>query len=200
MNKFNSILLSFFFTIIGCKENISNTDSNQNLQSLTMQNKKVEYGQKFFDFDEVDYYSIEISEEDAMKLMDENSTRLSQQKSDIILNDEFPKTIADIDFIKDFNKFGFKKYQIAPANFEDLNKIFVEKTEQDRIDFACIPIFRDILVFKKDNKNIGFAKICFDCHQYHIVGSIVNTENFGQGDDFEKLDSILNRNHHQIKK
>jgi len=38
------------------------------------------------------------------------------------------------------------------------------------------------------------AKICFDCHQKHIVGTNANTEHFGQDGDYPKLLQILNTN------
>ena len=56
---------------------------------------------------------------------------------------------------------------------------------------ACIPVFRDILIFKKNNKSIGIAKICFECEKSHIVGTNKNIENFGQCGDFSKLMNIL---------
>ena len=40
-------------------------------------------------------------------------------------------------------------------------------------------------------KITGFAKICFECNQSHIIGSKSDTKNFGQGQDYEKLGKIL---------
>ena len=124
-------------------------------------------------------------------MLDKQNSKIEEEKYNIILNDEFPKTINEINFIKDLSSLGFKKSSIKPKKFTDLNQIFVEKSEQDGIVFACIPVFRDLLVFKKNNKITGFAKICFECNQSHIIGSKSDTKNFGQGQDYEKLGKIL---------
>lgn len=89
-------------------------------------------------------------------------------------------------------KIGFQKKEINKSKFTQMNKIFVEKTFNDGINYACIPFFRDILIFKKQGKVIGIAKICFDCHQFRIIGPEANTDNFGMDDDYEKLGNILN--------
>ena len=68
------------------------------------------------------------------------------------MNDEYPKSLNEMGFIKNLNEIGFKKTKIETEKFSDLNQIFVEKSEQDGIVFSCIPVFRDLLVFKKKNK------------------------------------------------
>ena len=117
-----------------------------------IQNTKVEYGKNFFDFDEVDYYSTQITEDDAMKLLDNQTSKIEKQKYNVIMNDEYPKSLNEMGFIKNLNEIGFKKTKIETEKFSDLNQIFVEKSEQDGIVFSCIPVFRDLLVFKKKNK------------------------------------------------
>lgn len=59
---------------------------------------------------------------------------------------------------------------------------------------ACIPVFRDILIFRKNKKNSGMMKICFGCHQYRILGTNAKTENFGTDNDYSQLWKILNEN------
>lgn len=180
--------LFIFFIFFSCKqkqvEKIPETNN-------PIQYTKVEYGKKFFDFDEVDYYSTQITEDDAMKLLDNQTSKIDEQKYNVIMNDEYPKSLNEMEFIKNLNKIGFKKTKIETEKFSDLNQIFVEKSEQDGIVFSCIPVFRDLLVFKKKNKITGFAKICFDCNFFHIIGTNADLKNFGQGDDYEKLGKIL---------
>ena len=50
-----------------------------------IQNTKVEYGKNFFDFDEVDYYSNQITEDDAMKLLDNQTSKIEKQKYNVCL-------------------------------------------------------------------------------------------------------------------
>ena len=66
-----------------------------------------------------------------------------------------------------------------------------EKSTLENIATACIHVYRDILIFKKEGKVIGTAKICFDCMSKQIKGTTANTENFGQDGDYEKLEKIL---------
>ncbi len=147
----------------------------------------------FFDYDEVDYYSIDITENDAMKLDSLSKfSKTNQLKYDLISND-FPDKLYQIDFEKKIEKVGYKMKSIGKNDFKSLNKIFIEKTYQDGITFACIPVYRDILIFKKNKKIIGFTKICFDCHQYVILGSSANTDNFGYDSDYENLGKILDK-------
>ena len=190
-SKILNLLLVFIF-LFSCKQKQAGAKNDEILTpNNSNKNLKIEYGEKFFHYDAVDYYSIYISENDATKLLDKQNSKIEEEKYNIILNDEFPKTINEINFIKDLSSLGFKKSSIKPKKFTDLNQIFVEKSEQDGIVFACIPVFRDLLVFKKNNKITGFAKICFECNQSHIIGSKSDTKNFGQGQDYEKLGKIL---------
>ena len=79
--------------------------------------------------------------------------------------------------------------------FQELNSaIFVEKKCHNIYAVACIPVFRDILVFKKKNKVIGLAKICFKCGMYHIEGSNSNVECFGMDKEYKRLKKLLDEN------
>ena len=80
---------------------------------------------------------------------------------------------------------------IDKSKFESIDKIFIEKSTLENIATACIHVYRDILIFKKEGKVIGTAKICFDCMSKQIKGTTANTENFGQDGDYEKLEKIL---------
>ena len=72
-----------------------------------------------------------------------------------------------------------------------LNNLFREKEIEDVSVTSCEPIYNDILLFKKNSKVTGIVKICFNCWQYEIIGTIANTETFGQGKDNMELKKIL---------
>ena len=186
--------LLVFILILNCKEKTLKTENSEILENEnSSQNLKIEYGKKFFEYDEVSHYSINISEDEATKLLDNHTSKNDEKKYDIIMNDKFPKTIKEINFENKLSNFGFMKSEIKSENFNELNQIFVEKSEQDGIVSACIPIFRDLLIFKNKNHITGFVKICFECKHYHIIGTNAETKNFGQSQDFEKLEKILAR-------
>lgn len=186
--KMKKILLFFvsIFVLIGCKK-------NDNLENKSSKVFVPKYGKLFFNYDEVNYYNINISENDAIILDSLSAFSEANKLKFQIISDEFPQKLSDINFEEKLQSIGFKKKIINKKDFEKLNKIFVEKTYQDGIAFACIPIFRDVLIFKKNKKLTGFAKICFDCHQYIILGNIGKTDNFGNDQDYENLGKILNQ-------
>lgn len=148
-------------------------------------------GKSFFNFDSIEYYNIDIEENLAMALSElQDKSELDKLRYDIIIG-EVPKSIRNPNFINNLIKIGFKKSEIKSEDFKNISQLFSEKPEREGIYFACITIFRDILIFKKNKKVVGIAKICFDCNQNQIIGSESNIDNFGQGDDYEKLNTIL---------
>jgi len=188
------LLLAIISFFLGCK---NPEHSNINIpQSNTSVEKKfiLKYGKVYFDYDAIDHYHINMDENSIMALDTiPNRSKKDQLKLDILIN-KTPKNINDTEFIKSLEKIGFKKSVIKNQNLKKINDIFIEKTVSENIEYACVPIYRDILIFKKQKAIIGMAKICFDCHQKHIVGTNANTENFGQDGDYPKLLQILSTN------
>lgn len=181
------ILVIFYF---GCqKDPVKNSPSNANV--LQQKIEEYQYGKIFFDYDHIDYYHINVEEDKIIELDDSQNKSKADQYKYTILTKNIPKDITDLDFLNSLTKIGYSKKEIQKSKFDQINKIFVEKNTTDGYNMACVPIFRDILIFKKRNKVIGVAKICFTCHQYHIIGTDADIKNFGMGDDYEKLGSII---------
>jgi hypothetical protein len=158
-------------------------------------NKKddLKAGKSFFNFDSIEYYNIDIDENSAMDLSElQDKSELDKLRYDLIIG-EAPESIGNLNFINNLVKIGFKKSEIKSDDFKNISQLFSEKPEREGIYFACIPTFRDILIFKKNKKVVGIAKICFDCNQNQIIGSESNIDNFGQGDDYDKLNVILSK-------
>lgn len=175
--------------VIGCKDQKQNITVNPKIKPSVM--SEIKYGKKFFDYNEIDYYHIETKENEIIELdQNQDKSKIDKLKYHLIY-DTIPKNINDLDFLNYMDKIGYLKKKINPSKFESINKIFVEKPEEEIIIAACIPVFRDILVFKKNSKVTGIAKICFSCHQYRIIGTDANTENFGSNNDYSQLGNIL---------
>ena len=137
-------------------------------------------GAYYFDFDQVDYYSIKIDENELFALEEKkNLTQNQHLKIDIILNDK-PEIISDTSFISKLTKIGFKKNIVTKNKYTELNEIFREKSHDEVYALACVHVYRDILIFKKSDSIIGIAKICFDCLGNQIIGTKVETMEFGQ--------------------
>lgn len=184
----NIFLIILIFT--GCKQ-IKKTEID-NDENKIAENKFVpKHGKSFFNFDEIEYYHSEISEEIAMDLFDtQNKSQSEKLKFDIVIGEK-PENLNNLKFIHSLSEIGFTKSQIPQSKYKDINLIFTEKTASESYAAACVAVYRDLLVFKKDKKIIGFCKICFDCRLFRIVGTNANVENFGQDGDFEKLLRLL---------
>lgn len=182
--KLKTIFLFGLLTLIFSCNSSSNQESD---------NSENETGNYFFDFDELIHYRIEIDENVLLeKEDDKNISAEGQLQIDLIIMDE-PNSIDDTSFVAELENIGFEKTQVEKNEFEKINDIFREKEVDEAIAYSCIAVFRDILIFKKNNKIIGMAKICFSCDQSRMYGTSANTINFGQEGDYAKLNKILNK-------
>jgi len=193
MKKKKIILLLIIILNFSCRK------TNENSEKLPASNKAKtteskfipKYGKLYFDYDEIQHYHINYDEN-----YNENSIQKAKSETDdLILGDlilgDLPNNMNDLNFIENIEKIGFVKKNINKSNFAKLNEIFIEKTVEKSVHMKCLPIYRDILIFKKNKKIIGVTKICFSCLQNQIIGTNANTENFGQNGDYMKLKNIL---------
>lgn len=194
-----NFLYSFFILFLSCKESTQHTDQDIKPENYGQQTK-IKYGKKFFDYNELEYYRIDKEDdenEEYERISDlyknQHTSKIDAIKHGIIVG-EIPSDINDKEFLSHMQEIGYSKKKIDSSNFEKLNKIFVEKPEEDMSVAACIPVFRDILIFKKNSKIKGMVKICFSCHQYRILGTDANTEFFGSDTDYIQLQHILSKN------
>ena len=179
-------ILILFLLFISCKK----VDENKTAEIKTVESAFVpKYGKEFFEYDKIDYYKNKIDSIDELET-NKDVSKINNLKYEVILGEK-PKRLSDAEFFNGLEKMDFKKSEIRQSKFGEINKIFIEKTVSQSLDYACPAVYRDILVFKKQNKTIGIAKICFECYKNQIVGTEANTENFGQDGDYEKLEKIL---------
>jgi len=149
-------------------------------------------GKKFFEYDEIDHYSSNADQEKLMRLPQNRSKEIDSFTVGVIL-DNIPKDITDLYFIDKLESLGFKKRSVDKSKFTAIDSLFREKTVKEAIALSCIHLYRDILIFKKQKRVIGTAKICFSCNANQITGTDANTENFGQEGDYKKLEELLSK-------
>ena len=148
-------------------------------------------GEKYFEYDESEYYKNEIEEDQIGELYDnQKKSTIDSLKMGVILG-EIPNSISSTEFIQHLKSFGYTKSKIDSTKFNKIDEIFTEKSHSELYANACVYIYRDILVFKKKSKIIGIAKMCFGCDASVIVGTKSNTEEFGMSGDYEKLRELL---------
>lgn len=166
---------------------------NEKSKSKINHNQKLSqaHGKQFFDYDEIDYFFNDYGEEQIGHLYDNQSkSELDSLRMGVVLGN-IPKNIPDLSFIKQLDQIGYKERRVDKSKFASINKLFVEKAAEENVVTACIYVYRDILIFKKNKKIIGTAKVCFGCMAHEITGTNANTENFGKDGDYEKLGDLL---------
>lgn len=183
------LLFLVLLILFNCKE------ANQNTNNLKIEkpypSPKIKYGKQFFDYNKLDHYYIDTSDSSILSLYNsQDKSKIDKIKYEVIAG-ETPNDITDQEFLKFIEKIGYSKSKVDSSKFKALNKIFIEKPEEDMEVRACAPVYRDILIFKKDKKINGIMKICFNCHQYRIFGTNANTKNFGSNTDYFQLKDLL---------
>ncbi|MDY3338011.1 hypothetical protein PG279_02330 [Riemerella anatipestifer] len=193
MKILNQVFVILIFVFFSCENSKLKPEALEDDMKENNRKSKddIKIGNLFFDYDQIEYYKTNISESDALELLENrDNSKLNELKVKLILEGT-PKNIEEVNFTNQLSQIGFKKMEIKSQDFSKINQIFVEKSERDGVALACAPIYRDILIFKKNKKIIGFVKICFDCKQSDIIGTKAITSRFGQGDDYEKLMAVL---------
>ena len=145
----------------------------------------------YFEFDELEHYSINISIEEEMRLMERDSLSSEELWLNDVLFQRKPATLADSSLLINLEKIGFVKRIVNTSSFEAINTVFCAKKHKEFFATSCIAVYRDVLIFKKKGKIIGTAKICFECLYHVIAGTISNTDDFGQSGDYQRLKKLL---------
>lgn len=179
---FKLLTLTILTLLVSCN---NQTDKKNSTQS------EVSDCKPYFSYDQVEHYYFDITEEDIWKIEEKEKKTKKEEKQLKLLIQNTPDTISDTTALQDIDKIGFVKQEISENKFEKLDQIFCERKHKEAIAMACIAIYRDILVFRKNGKIIGTAKICFECDQNVITGTTKNTEEFGQSGDYGKLYKLL---------
>ncbi len=167
------------------------------------QNKKLTEEQKFeksnkvgpfFNFDKIYHYSIDIADSDLPGGAEypEDPNESYEIKKWHIIQGHDPKKLDTLIEVKLLEN-GFLVNEIPKAKLKPLNELFSTRYVKYRYESECIPVYRDILIFKKNGKIVGIAKLCFACDQHVIRGSKTYADFFGTREDFTKLRKLLGK-------
>jgi hypothetical protein len=135
-----------------------------------------------FEFIDVDYFQLNISEDKHTEL----ATKENKSEEEIVLNallsEDYPNNLDD-NFFKHLKKWYTFKGKINENKLSQLSEVY--SNGFNFMKSKCIPIYRDILVFKKNDSIVGISKICFDCDmEYTIdkngVRKKINNNNFSK--------------------
>ncbi|GAA4168630.1 hypothetical protein GCM10022218_03920 [Sphingobacterium ginsenosidimutans] len=114
-----------------------------------------------------------------------------QSEQDVFLLSVLGDNQVDTAFLKRLEDVDYTKTLINGKHYGVIDSLFFRKARQEDIDSSCIHEFRDILVFYKNKKCIGLAKICFDCKAMVPWDRGVQFKGFGDWSDYDKLHPIL---------
>lgn len=192
----NLVLLFLALIVFSCNSSKSKSiiDENVKMDSISNSSSNFDYNstapKPYFDFDKVEYYYKNISEEELSKLYISKSE--SSEKFIQIYEEDLPENLKNgLTLSKDLIQFGWKKKLVNNSKFKVLNQIFSLKNCEENVSAECIPEYRDIFLFYKNDNLVGIAKICLSCRKSHIVGTNFDTWSFGQCGDFEKLEALV---------
>ena len=150
---------------------------------------------RFFDFDSIEYYSL--NKEKEKELIENNRKDVNNSLFNKIIYSDFPTELTNTVFYKTINSDGFSKFELSQKDVEYLkNDVFKEKFSLKMFEMVkgCAPEYRDILIFKKKNEISGIAKICLFCGEFYFVSSKkeIQTENFGTEEEYNSLEKLFN--------
>lgn len=148
----------------------------------------------FFDSDQISHYYLDISDDNFFKLIrKENKTEKEKELINIYIH-TFPDNIPKVDFEKILLNHNYKKSNLSSKDEKNIENIFSEKDSLKNDACACIAEYKDVFIFKKNERTVGIAKICFKNARFQIIGSKINTEGFGLINELERLESIVRLN------
>ena len=140
-----------------------------------------------FEFNNVDYYQLNISDDDYNELVTKENKSEEELVLYSLLAEDFPNVLDD-HFIKNLEKWYPAKSKIKENKLSALNEVYSDGI--NLMKSKCIPVYRDILVFKQNDSIVGISKICFDCDmEYTISNNGVRKEI--DNNNFKRLKQIL---------
>jgi hypothetical protein len=150
----------------------------------------------YFEFDQLTHYEISITDDSVAQLQErrrnEKEEKLFEILSDRVFDEKYSMTsLADTIKLFSLEKVGFVKKEISKEKFQPISAVFCEKHSDENDQNMCLPVYRDIILFREQNRVVGFARICFDCEISNIVGSNRDTYSFGEAGEFEVLERLL---------
>ena len=146
---------------------------------------------KFYDSDKIEHFYLDISEENVDKMLRKRNRNEDQNNLIGLLCSFYPKTISEPNFEANLVKYKFVKTELKEKKRKEVEDIFTQKDSAQTEFSSCVPYYRDVFIFKKNDSIVGIAKVCFGCGVSRFLGSKVDTEGFGLPSELEKLKKVI---------
>ncbi len=167
--------------LVGCKPNGDKSQAIRNSSECV----------PYFQYDNIEHFSMQIEADSIWNIFDKQNQTEKEKTLIEIVTAETIDEIADTLKLSDLISLGYKKKDLPNDKFNAVNDLFCERNYDEISVNMCIPVYRDILLFKREKQTIGYARICFECEMSSIVGSTRDTKTFGQAGEFQKLNRLL---------
>lgn len=180
--------LFLFLIIISCNKTSPKKENLEFRKENLTPKKELK---KFYDADEIEHFYLNISEEKIMELFEKRKRNPERDKLKSLLVSHYPNSISEPNFEADLTKFKFVKTQLSEIKKKEVENIFSQKDSVQTEFSSCLPYYRDIFIFKKNDSIVGIAKVCFGCGVSQFNGTKINTEGFGLRSQLEELEKII---------
>ncbi|WP_026727094.1 hypothetical protein [Flavobacterium denitrificans] len=148
----------------------------------------------FFDSDRIDHYFVNYTLDSIIISGGKSKKSKKEKEFEDLFMGYFPDSIPKKSFEEILLSHNYKKSNLTTKQQKEIENVFSVKDSLQMSAYACVPEYRDIFIFKKKEKTIGIAKICFKCGRFQIIGSKVDTQYFGLWTELEKLHNIVRPN------
>jgi hypothetical protein len=108
------------------------------------------------------------------------------------VEDELPYELNP-DLASELFHLGYTRSEVRKRDFAGLDSLFSCEDVDTKVVTDCLPIYRDILIFRKGKTVIKIVQLCFECSQAHFVGPWKGVSAFGQRGEYKKLKALLER-------
>lgn len=170
---------------------ISSCNNSKKADTASKKNVKKEL-RPFFNSDKIDHYYLEFPEKKFEHLVSDNIAQKEKKKEFFnLFMGYYPNNIQKKNFEELLLKYKYKKSNLSVKQEKEIENVFSEKDSLMNEGYACIAEYRDIFIFKKKEKTVGIAKICFKCGRFQIIGSKLDVSGFGLWKELDKLENIV---------
>jgi hypothetical protein len=162
------------------------------ITNINCKNKNSEKKLELFNFDKVEHYSTENESSISSSIDKKHYENLneSEKKYLKILENNLPAKNRDTTFVSELQNLNFKKVTSEKSNIKKYKEIFSSEFCNEMQENACAPIYRDIYVFRNNNKIVGIAKICFECQIIDFTSEKYNWQRFGECESLKELENM----------
>lgn len=179
----------YIFILIAIIISSCNNSKKTDIGNLKIAKKEL---RPFFDSDKIDHYYLDFSEKEFEYLVSDNTAQKEKKKEFFnLFMGYYPDSISKKNFEELLLKYKYKKSKLSAKQEKEIENVFSEKDSLMTEGSACVAEYRDIFIFKKKEKTVGIAKICFKCGRYQIIGSKLDVSGFGLWKELDKLENIV---------